>query len=809
MKRYLRLIVLGMGASFLLSVTSPIGERLAVTNGVEGTIIHHELAIIQGTVRPWIRKVKVEGPNGTTQWPARGGYFTALVPLEEGKNRITLHGGGKESFTLRYQPREEGPRVRLVYLLAQDENEDHLFDAPEGGAPENRDASAAAARIALGARLLQTTTAEMMHRGGWGRKTFRLERDGEGEPIVHILHTNLTEKAARSMTGFQLWGHINGEIACDGDEGSCGELGGISNRGRDKVIVLMAFTHLDPKTGEVVAHTALGGGELALFGSASLHSWPTSVDEVPDAFMDSTRYKDISPRLHDDSHGRGTFGAAASTTLGAVLHELGHTLGLPHPGGEWVMQRGFDNINRAFLSVEIVGSRGGRRAVSPGEAPLWHPLHTLHLAHSPWLGGNGDFPPPVPVVEVKGGEVFVVGGAPLTYLAGWADNHYLSYQSWPEGGFENGTVPSEDYFTEGPYQSVALRSQNILGGGMERGWGIGFLTPPKKTPLGPLAVLWRTWGVDEAGETTARWEGVTGMGERIPPVVGGSAPDRNEVYCALLPVPAEGEGRVVVDATPDGIPMRTIANWEEGADKMEMSRPWIIAHRGASAAAPENTHSSLDLAWQLEADAAEVDIRLTRDGVIVLMHDSTVDRTTDGVGRVKELTLEELQGLDAGSWKGEEWEGERVPTLEDVLALHPAHGQRLVVEMKTGPEILPELQRVVEASGIDPSEILFTSFDFEVVKGTKRVLPSYEAIWLVASFDTSMIAQAIDHGIDGLDIHYSSINADSAACVLGAGLRLVSWTVNDVVEGIRLRLLGVEGFTTDHPQAMRDALFID
>lgn len=94
---------------------------------------------------------------------------------------------------------------------------------------------------------------------------------------------------------------------------------------------------------------------------------------------------------------------------------------------------------------------------------------------------------------------------------------------------------------------------------------------------------------------------------------------------------------------------------------------YTIAHRGASGYAPENTFAAFDIAAEMNADFIELDVQLTKDGQIVVIHDDKVDRTTDGSGFVKDFTLKKLQSLDAGSWYGAEFKGERIPLLEEVL----------------------------------------------------------------------------------------------------------------------------------------------
>src|SRR5512135_1831254 len=109
------------------------------------------------------------------------------------------------------------------------------------------------------------------------------------------------------------------------------------------------------------------------------------------------------------------------------------------------------------------------------------------------------------------------------------------------------------------------------------------------------------------------------------------------------------------------------------------SQPLVIAHRGSSASAPENTLAAFQLAVEQEADAIELDVDLTRDGHVVVMHDATIDRTTDGHGRVTELTLAEIRGVDAGAWKAAAFDGERVPLLEEVFE---AMGQRVLINVE-------------------------------------------------------------------------------------------------------------------------------
>ncbi|HEY9012790.1 MAG TPA: glycerophosphodiester phosphodiesterase family protein, partial [Devosia sp.] len=123
----------------------------------------------------------------------------------------------------------------------------------------------------------------------------------------------------------------------------------------------------------------------------------------------------------------------------------------------------------------------------------------------------------------------------------------------------------------------------------------------------------------------------------------------------------------------------------------------FIAHRGSSFLAPENTLAALRLGWS-ETTTCEVDVRATGDGRVIVIHDETTLRTTGADLVVAQHTLEQLQQLDAGKWKGAEWKGERLPSLAEAIEAMP-RDNRLLIEIKGGPGIIPELARVVRESG--------------------------------------------------------------------------------------------------------------
>ena len=144
----------------------------------------------------------------------------------------------------------------------------------------------------------------------------------------------------------------------------------------------------------------------------------------------------------------------------------------------------------------------------------------------------------------------------------------------------------------------------------------------------------------------------------------------------------------------------------------------IIAHRGASYLAPENTRASVVLAWEKDADV-EIDVHLTRDKRIVVVHDATVKSAAGGDMRISDTDSRELRELDVGSHKGSQFAGEPIPFLEEILQTIPP-SRRLFVEIKCGPEILPYLQQALEDSGKIP-QIAIIGFDLEnIVNSTSE-----------------------------------------------------------------------------------------
>jgi glycerophosphoryl diester phosphodiesterase len=239
----------------------------------------------------------------------------------------------------------------------------------------------------------------------------------------------------------------------------------------------------------------------------------------------------------------------------------------------------------------------------------------------------------------------------------------------------------------------------------------------------------------------------------------------------------------------------------------------IIAHRGASSLAPENTMASVTLGWGKEANV-EIDVHLSKDNRIVVIHDASTKRITGTDLKVKETTSEELRKLDYGSFKGEKFAGVTIPFLDDVLKAIPP-GRKLYVEIKCGKEILPFLrQSIIESGKI--SQIVIIGFDLEVVTSSKQLIdvPTY---WLRGTkkdketdewipHNPELVQIVKDRGLDGLDVHYAGVTKEFVDAVKAAGQKLYVWTVDDPEDAKRLVRLGVAGITTNRPEWLREQL---
>lgn len=246
----------------------------------------------------------------------------------------------------------------------------------------------------------------------------------------------------------------------------------------------------------------------------------------------------------------------------------------------------------------------------------------------------------------------------------------------------------------------------------------------------------------------------------------------------------------------------------------------IVAHRGASFDAPENTLAAQKLAWEQKADAVETDIHLSKDGKLAVMHDKTGKRTAGRDAPIAGLTMAELKQLDAGAWKAPQYAGERIPVLDEQLALIP-RGKRMLVEIKVGPEIVPELKRCLERTRAGERKIAIISFNFDSLKAVRKQLPKYQTLWLLSYRSPEaakkakvanptvdeMIRQAKAEGLTGLDLQHTwPLTPADTKKIRDAGLQLHVWTVDDPAVAKHWINLGVASITTNRPGWLREQL---
>lgn len=230
----------------------------------------------------------------------------------------------------------------------------------------------------------------------------------------------------------------------------------------------------------------------------------------------------------------------------------------------------------------------------------------------------------------------------------------------------------------------------------------------------------------------------------------------------------------------------------------------VMAHRGASAVAPENTLVAYEKAIEMGADYAELDVRQTKDGAIVLMHDKTVYRTTGVKGFVWDFTLDELKQLEAGSWFGEEFRGEPIPTLEEVIRQVKGR-MKLNIEVKISenePGIVQKVVDIIRAEGFS-EECIITSFDMETVKTFKAIAPNLRTGLI---FDKEYRSDVFEGNWEILSSNHELVDETFMQLARNSGKKIYAWTVNDREEMLRLIGLGVDGIITNKPDLLKSVL---
>jgi glycerophosphoryl diester phosphodiesterase len=238
---------------------------------------------------------------------------------------------------------------------------------------------------------------------------------------------------------------------------------------------------------------------------------------------------------------------------------------------------------------------------------------------------------------------------------------------------------------------------------------------------------------------------------------------------------------------------------------------WNLAHRGASYAAPENTLSAFLLARDMGADGIELDVQLSRDGTAVVMHDTTLDRTTNGSGAMADLTLAELKELDAGSWFASDFAGERIPTLVEVFE---TVGRDLLMNLElkamgAEPTGLEEAAASLIAQHRMEEQVLISSFNPLALQRVRRADPHLPLAFLygprLPEAERERWVQDL-RPLAALHPEHRLVDADHLAWARGHNCAVNTWTVDEPEEMQRLLVLRVEGIITDRPDLLRAIL---
>ncbi len=363
---------------FFSLTTLSFTSGMEITNYSDGTVIDYPVALLYGTTEDK-NAVDIQCENTSSSKSTRilkgsafQGRFKVLAELVPGENTLLLKSGSEEkTLKIIYQQNKNPLFVRVIYQTDSSGNTE--FQSQKKDDPQNF-----RSKLDTAMKLMQTFTAERMNDAGYGRKTFNLELDENGNVIVHVVKGKLT---AQEYAQIQ---EEKGDIAWF--DTVFNELKESYPLDKARNLVIPAYSRFIPETGKVPGHTALGGSHgQAMFGSANIFTWPDTLNDVVAAFEDSTPID--SAKFQDDSVGRSCFWGVASTTMGAALHEIGHTLDLPHSNDAHdIMTRGHDRFNRAFLTREAPHAYNPNwYEFRDNEIALWGPKNAPQLTWNPFL----------------------------------------------------------------------------------------------------------------------------------------------------------------------------------------------------------------------------------------------------------------------------------------------------------------------------------------------------------------------------------------------------------------------------------------
>jgi glycerophosphoryl diester phosphodiesterase len=238
-----------------------------------------------------------------------------------------------------------------------------------------------------------------------------------------------------------------------------------------------------------------------------------------------------------------------------------------------------------------------------------------------------------------------------------------------------------------------------------------------------------------------------------------------------------------------------------------MRAPWIIGHRGASGHAPENTLAAFERAVELGAGFIETDLHLTRDAHFVAIHDRTLERTTNGRGAVRDFTLAQLRNLEAGLWYDRKYMGERIPTIEEILAF--ARNHDIVVYLELKYEAAWGMHHALVGALRNPEDAARTvviSFDPGTLADLRKLDATIMTGVLVEEARADLVKATVDAGARQLCPRSTLVTSALVDEAHRSDLHIATWTVNDPEEMRAVIAAGVDGVITDFPDRLRSVI---